>query len=77
MAYFLNATLAQMVRDEQKGSPSPSSSRPRSGGAGSKGGRRNKFAAPCIKCGRRVPAGEGSLENSNGTWITSHLDQCP
>jgi hypothetical protein len=76
MAYFLDATLAQQVRDEQKGF-SPSSSRPRAGGANTGGGRKNRYAAPCIKCGRRVPAGEGSLENSNGTWITSHLDRCP
>lgn len=79
MAYFLDATLAQQVRDEQKGSPSAStSSRPRAGGgAAAGGGMRNRYAAPCIQCGKKVPAGKGSLANSNGTWITTHLDQCP
>lgn len=77
MAYFLNATLAQMVRDEQKGSQSRSSSSRPQTKAGGTGGSRNRYAAPCIKCGRRVPAGEGSLEKNNGTWITSHLGGCP
>lgn len=81
MAYFLDPTLAQLVRDEQKGRSHPrAASTARSAspvGGSTGGGRRNKFAAPCIKCGRRVPAGEGSLDKVNGAWVTAHLPSCP
>lgn len=77
MAYFLDPTLAQMVRDEQKGSRGPSTtSRPSSTGS-TGGGRQNRYAAPCINCGKKVPAGKGSLDKLNGAWVTAHLPSCP
>jgi hypothetical protein len=39
--------------------------------------RPNKFAAPCVTCGVRVPEGEGRLEKNNGKWEVSHIPPCP
>lgn len=38
------------------------------------GGRRNKYAAPCILCGTQVPAGSGALNKNptTGKWIVTH-----
>lgn len=40
-------------------------------------GRRNKYAASCTKCGQKVAAGEGTLENVDGKWLSSHIGGCP
>lgn len=81
MAYFLDPTLAQLVRNEQKGSSRPSTTTARSassgGGSTGGGGRRNRYAAPCVKCGKRVTAGEGSLDKLGSDWVTAHLPSCP
>jgi hypothetical protein len=37
----------------------------------------NKYAAPCVNCGVRVPEGEGRLEKNNGKWEVSHIPPCP
>lgn len=38
----------------------------------------NKFAAPCVNCGVRVPEAEGRLEkNAKGKWEVSHIPPCP
>lgn len=80
MAYFLDADLAKMVKDEQGGSsrrtfaPRTTTTGP---SAATGGGRTNKYPAPCLKCGRKVPAGQGSLEKANGAWVTTHVGGCP
>ena len=37
---------------------------------------RNKFAAPCYRCGETVPAGEGYFERCKGSWRVQHIECC-
>lgn len=37
----------------------------------------NRYDGNCERCGMRVPAGAGNLENRNGQWIVTHAGPCP
>lgn len=40
--------------------------------------RPNRYTANCIRCGARIPAGEGLLvRNHDGTWAADHPTDCP
>lgn len=39
--------------------------------------RRNRYAAPCRRCGQSVPAEGGSLLRDGSTWVVEHIDECP
>lgn len=39
--------------------------------------RRNRFAAPCRRCGVSIPAESGSLLRVDGTWVVEHIGDCP
>jgi hypothetical protein len=40
--------------------------------------RPNRYAADCIRCGGRVPAGEGLLARTDtGAWAADHPGDCP
>lgn len=35
---------------------------------------RNRFEGYCLKCGKKVPAGQGHPERKNGYWAIRCLD---
>jgi hypothetical protein len=39
--------------------------------------RTNRYEGACAACGQIVPAGEGSLTQERGQWITRHHPECP
>lgn len=40
--------------------------------------RTNKYAAPCVDCGARVEAEQGTLtKNEQGKWEVKHVKPCP
>ena len=41
--------------------------------------RKNKYQAPCKKCGLMVPPGWGLLTKEDGLWVVTHEDstECP
>ncbi len=37
----------------------------------------NRYAGKCGRCGVTVPAGNGTLEKRNGSWVVYHSGECP